>query len=107
MPLFRNRSTASPATASSSAAANGTTTTKTHTTRTAEESPRRSGFFSRNRGGHSLMHSEDASITAARERVVAAEAAERDADRALMQARTSVKEAREHVRRLEKEAAEE
>jgi hypothetical protein len=36
-----------------------------------------------------------------------AEAAERDADRALFAARNAVKEAREHVRRLEREAAEE
>ena len=39
--------------------------------------------------------------------MASAEAAERDADRALVQARAAVKEAREHVRRLEKEAAEE
>jgi hypothetical protein len=43
---------------------------------------------------------------AARERVLSAETAERDADRALFQARVAVKEAREHVKRLEKEAAE-
>lgn len=50
---------------------------------------------------------EDASITAARQRVVVAEGAERDADRALLQARAAVREAREHVKRLEQEAAEE
>jgi hypothetical protein len=38
---------------------------------------------------------------------MSAEAAERDADRALLTARTAVKEAREHVKRLEREAAEE
>ncbi len=43
----------------------------------------------------------------ARERVASAEAAERDADRALMQARTAVRDAREHVKMLEREAAEE
>lgn len=38
---------------------------------------------------------------------MSAEAAERDADRALIAARRAVKEAREHIKRLEKEAAEE
>jgi hypothetical protein len=36
-----------------------------------------------------------------------AESAERDADRALFAARAAVREAREHVKRLEREAAEE
>ena len=36
-----------------------------------------------------------------------AEAAERDADRALLVAKNAVREAREHVHRLEREAAEE
>jgi len=49
----------------------------------------------------------DPSIVAARERVMSAEAAERDADRALIAARESVRLAREHVRRLELEAEEE
>jgi hypothetical protein len=44
---------------------------------------------------------------AARERVMSAEAAERDADRALHHSRLAVKEARDHVKRLEREAAEE
>ena len=52
-------------------------------------------------------HNEDPSIMSARERVASAEAAERDADRALMQARTAVRDAREHVKMLEREAAEE
>ena len=38
---------------------------------------------------------------------MSAEAAEREADRALVQARLAVKEAREHVKALEREAAEE
>jgi hypothetical protein len=56
-----------------------------------------------------LLHridTEDASITAARERVINAEAAEREADKALLLAKAAVREAREHVKRLEKEAAE-
>jgi hypothetical protein len=50
---------------------------------------------------------EDPSIIAARERVMGAEAAERDADRALAAAKHAVREAREHIKRLEREAAEE
>ncbi|KAK5070180.1 hypothetical protein LTR64_002017 [Lithohypha guttulata] len=57
------------------------------------------GLFSRGSTAH-----EDPSIMAARERVQAAERAERDADFALQQARNSVRDAREHVRRLELEA---
>lgn len=68
------------------------------TTNTTSTSPRR-GVLTRDR--------EDSSITAARERVASAEIAEKEADRALFQARAAVKEAREHVKRLEYEAAEE
>ncbi|KAI8961777.1 hypothetical protein F5Y11DRAFT_324849 [Daldinia sp. FL1419] len=49
----------------------------------------------------------DPSIVQARERVMQAEAAERDADRALESARIRVREARAEVKRLELEAAEE
>jgi type IV secretory pathway VirD2 relaxase len=61
------------------------------------------------RHSHSLLHKpgEDASIVAARERVMSAEAAEREADRALFAAKAAVREAREHVGRLEREASEE
>ena len=44
---------------------------------------------------------------AARERVLRAETAERDADKALLNAKAAVREAREQVKRLEREAAEE
>ncbi|KAJ7661694.1 hypothetical protein B0H17DRAFT_1094264 [Mycena rosella] len=44
---------------------------------------------------------------AAREKVTTAERAEADADKALLQARAMVREARDHVRFLEREAAEE
>ncbi|KAJ9405745.1 hypothetical protein DTO045G8_6578 [Paecilomyces variotii] len=61
--------------------------------------------------GRSLLHRnqnhEDPSIVAARERVASAEAAERDADKAFAAARQAVRDAREHVKRLEQEAAEE
>ena len=50
---------------------------------------------------------EDPSISAARERVMSAEMAEREADKALMTARAAVREAREQVKRLEREAEEE
>ncbi len=49
----------------------------------------------------------DPSIVQARERVLSAEAAERDADRALDVARRQVREARDQVRKLELEAKEE
>ena len=73
--------------------------TKTQTTSTKTTSPPR----------HNLLHRnhEDASIVNARERVQNAEAAERDADRALIQTRAAVKEARAHVKKIEQEAAEE
>ncbi|KAF2256529.1 hypothetical protein BU26DRAFT_513343 [Trematosphaeria pertusa] len=70
------------------------------TTTTATSPKRHSGFLHKS-------GSEDASIIAARERVMSAEAAERDADRALFAARAAVREARDHVKRLEREAAEE
>jgi len=44
---------------------------------------------------------------AARERVFSAEEAEREADKALANAKGAVREAREHVKRLERETAEE
>lgn len=58
------------------------------------------GMFSRNR------EMEDPSITQARERVQMAEQAETDAERALMHARESVQDARQHVKNLEVEAQE-
>jgi len=96
----------------------------------ADGSRGRGGFFSRNRSsspeyddsrhGSRLSHGstrssgglfnrqiEDPSIVAARQRVASAETAEREADRALVQARTAVREAREQVKNLEREAAEE
>jgi hypothetical protein len=61
-------------------------------------------------GGGGLFHRnrdpEDPSISAARERVQMAEQAEADAERALMYARESVQDARQHVKNLEVEAQE-
>ena len=73
--------------------------TRNTTHSTSSGSPHRRGLLHR--------RDEDPTIIAARERVMNAEAAEKDADRALMAARTAVREARDHIKRLEKEAAEE
>src|SRR4051812_41177288 len=68
-------------------------------------SPRR-GVLSRT-FGHGNDADLDPSIVAARERVMGAEAAEREADRALEASRAAIRAAREHVRQLELEAKEE
>ena len=68
------------------------------------------GFFGRRRSSDDDMPNNiknDPSVVAARQRVSGAEAAEREADRALMQARAAVRDARDHVKRLEQEALEE
>ncbi|GFF25057.1 LOW QUALITY PROTEIN: hypothetical protein IFM46972_01267 [Aspergillus udagawae] len=52
-------------------------------------------------------HHEDPSIAAAKEQVFRAESAEKAADRALRESRMAVREAKDHVKRLEYEAAEE
>jgi len=69
----------------------------------------RSSTQTSNSGGRGLLHrrDEDPTIIAARERVMNAEVAEREADKALASARVAVREAREHIKRLEKEATEE
>lgn len=64
-------------------------------------------------GGHRVLHgnngkfSNDPTIVAARQKVSDAEEAERQADRALIDARTAVREAKQHVKNLEKEVEEE
>ncbi|EKM54737.1 uncharacterized protein PHACADRAFT_48332, partial [Phanerochaete carnosa HHB-10118-sp] len=71
-------------------------------------SSRSGGFFSRRRSSSSDPDlRNDSSIVAARQKVGDAEARERDADWALGQARSAVREAREHVRMLEQETLEE
>lgn len=74
------------------------TTNSTTTTNTNHNALRRRNFLD---GG------EDPAITSARKRVIDAEAAEREADHALMTARNAVAEAKAIVKRLEQEAAEE
>lgn len=88
------RSTSTFHTTASTASSNHTTT------------PKRGHSLLHKFGGHS-NEELDPSIVQARERVMGAEAAERDADRALELARREVKEAREEVKRLELEAKEE
>lgn len=79
-------------------------------------SGRSGGFFSRRRSSSSSSSSEgrrgsnlrsDPSILSARQKVNDAEAFEREADRALGQARAAVREARDHVKMLEREALDE
>ncbi|KAJ7178396.1 hypothetical protein C8R43DRAFT_456914 [Mycena crocata] len=64
------------------------------------------GFFGGNNNNTFNVH-KDPTILAARGKVTMAEKAEAEADRALDVARMQVREARDHVRFLEKEAAEE
>ncbi|KAJ6507120.1 hypothetical protein C8R47DRAFT_1100408 [Mycena vitilis] len=73
----------------------------------------RSGTSTSNGGGggffksHNFDVHKDPTIIAAREKVTHAERAEAEADRALLAARNMVREAKEHVQFLEREAAEE
>ena len=55
--------------------------------------------------GRNSPPNQDPTIRAARQKVFDAEHAERAADEALLQARTAVREARDHVKVLEREAA--
>lgn len=86
------------------------TTHTNHTSSSASTSatdkPKRGSSLLHKFGGHS-NEELDPSIVQARERVMGAEAAEREADRALELARREVREAREEVKRLEIEAKEE
>ncbi|KAF7361694.1 hypothetical protein MVEN_00512900 [Mycena venus] len=61
------------------------------------------GFF----GGNNFNVHKDPTVLAAREKLSIAEKAEAEADRALLAARAMVREAKDHVRFLEREAAEE
>jgi len=62
-----------------------------------------SGFFGR--GGQNMDVHHDPTVMAAREKLTHAENAEAEADRALFQARAMVREAKDHIRVLEREAA--
>ncbi|KAF7357787.1 PALP domain-containing protein [Mycena venus] len=63
-----------------------------------------SGFFG-GRGMNNFDIHKDPTVMAAREKLTHAENAEAEADRALFQARAMVREAKDHVRVLEREAA--
>lgn len=80
-------------------------TTTTTTTRSPTLQKGKTGSLLSKFGGRDS--DVDPSIVAARERVMGAEAAEMEADRALDAARRHVREAKEHVKRLEEEAREE
>ncbi|KAA8624149.1 hypothetical protein SMACR_09593 [Sordaria macrospora] len=99
----RSPSPGSPTYSNSSAS-----TMDRHRSTSRDSSGHKPSLLSRTFGnGVSSSHQVDPSIMQARERVMMAESAERDADRALMAARESVRQAREHVRALELEAQEE
>ncbi|KAK0612455.1 hypothetical protein B0T17DRAFT_407513 [Bombardia bombarda] len=78
-----------------------------HRSSDAESASGRRSLLHRSFGNGNSIADMDPSIIQAREQVMSAEAAERDADRALLAARESVRAAREHVHRLELEAQEE
>lgn len=103
--LFGSHRDPSPGTTASNASYNGTNRNgySNSPTRNSAEGKRHSGLLSK----FGSNDRTDPSIVQAREQVLSAEAAEREADRALMAAREAVRNAREHVRRLEIEAEEE
>ena len=75
-----------------------------------DDSSMATGRSSTMNSGHRLHNSKfsnDPSIIAAKQKVSDAEGAEKDADRALVQARAAVREAKDHVKRLEREIEEE
>ncbi|KAI0335086.1 hypothetical protein GY45DRAFT_1431148 [Cubamyces sp. BRFM 1775] len=83
-----------------------------NSTRTGSTRRSGGGLFGRRRSSstdsdRSFDLKKDPSIRAARQKVTEAEAAEAAADRALNDARSAVRTAKDHVRRLEQEALEE
>ncbi|KAK8074482.1 hypothetical protein PG997_009145 [Apiospora hydei] len=82
-------------------------TTHTTTSHSSNGTGRKSSILHRSFGHGNKNVELDPSIVQARERVMGAEKAEIEADRALNAARIQVREAREEVKRLELEAKEE
>jgi hypothetical protein len=78
-----------------------------HSTRSSVSSHSGSSIRSSRRHGLLRRAPEDPSIQAAHDQVLIAEAAEREADKALLASKRAVKEAREHIKYLSREAAEE
>ena len=107
MPLFSKDKEPEPAPARTSTSSKGGLFNRRRSSSPDVTSPNRSSTSGGLRNVLHRNHNEDPAIREARERVARAEQAERDADRALIQARTAVKEARAHVKRMEEEAAEE
>lgn len=102
----RERSLSPTSTHRSSTTTNSHRTSTSFHTSPSNASSGRKSFLSRS-FGHGNNVEMDPSIVQARERVLSAENAEREADRAMEAARLRVREAREHVKKLEIEAAEE
>ncbi|KAI1130016.1 hypothetical protein F5Y10DRAFT_236814 [Nemania abortiva] len=92
---------------SPSIAQSRTSTSSSRNSDLASNPSRHRSVLSRTFGHGNSNPDIDPSILQARERVMGAENAEREADRALAAARQRVAEAREEVKRLEIEAAEE
>lgn len=106
--LFGRNRSPSPSPSSSTNGTRMTSSTyQTSPTRHSSDATGRRSLLHRSFGHGNHNDAMDPSIIQARERVFGAEAAERDADRALLAARESVRQAREEVRRLELEAEEE
>jgi hypothetical protein len=104
----RRRSTSPARTDNSSIRTSSTNmTNSTYQTTPSRSGTNRRSLLSRTFGNGNHNDDMDPSIIAARERVLSAETAERDADRALDIARREVREARDQVRKLELEAKEE
>lgn len=113
MPLFHRNSASS---SSSSARSIEEPNQRSHglfggrNSHSSHSSHRSSGSYSSgqtHRRGLLSRHHEDPSIAAAKEQVLRAESAEKAADHALRESRLAVREAKDHVKRLEHEAAEE
>ncbi|KAI1337221.1 hypothetical protein F5Y15DRAFT_391820 [Xylariaceae sp. FL0016] len=91
----------------SSTVRSSTTTASSRHSDAASNPSRTRSVLQRTFGNGSTNPDMDPSILQARERVMGAENAEREADKALEAARLRVREARAEVKRLELEAAEE
>lgn len=107
MPIFHRDSTASSSSSRGSVEEPGRQPChKIFSSQSSQSSASSSGGTHRRRSV--LRHTpEDPTIKAAKDQVFRAETAEREADRALVASRRAVKEARDHVKHLEREAAEE
>ncbi|KAI0172896.1 hypothetical protein GGR52DRAFT_546626 [Hypoxylon sp. FL1284] len=104
--LFGNRHR-SPSPSTTRTARTSTTSSSRHSADASSPSRTRSVLQRTFGHGNSTNPDVDPSIVQAREHVMQAEAAEREADHALEAARLRVREARAEVKRLELEAAEE